>query len=433
MPLEDVNATKAHVEITVDTSQSGHPDQGEATNDNRNESNSIICSPIDGQTKPKLSSASPHDSELKDELLGAAAGTANSTHSSEVLDSWEDVSALTTPTTSMHSQSKPAIIRPLSERRIYVKAQLLEIRSSCQGKLPPSELPCFLVEKSSPGELRASRRLGPGGSRGGGAGAGGGGSAGGRHSSVDTSRRDQRHGRHRKADCGAASNKWDRGQRVKQKDTFHEHWGPEPVEPLKTSAHRWNRKDRSCDAMEVSLNKITSILNKMTPENFEKLSTQCCELEMTSSEMLRRVIGVLFDKAVDEPHFAAVYAALCARLAEATRVWPFIRSVKDLDSGSWSWVADLDVDTSKLIPLEDHASVELHLNTAQDQLPEPIGVGQLQLKPSDCFLKNNTLFCCYQATQRPGVVRHGVRAVSLQILLCAGFCGAKICLRIIAR
>ena len=121
------------------------------------------------------------------------------------------------------------------------------------------------------------------------------------------------------------------------------------------------------------------------------------------------------------------------RLAEATRVWPFIRSVKDLDSGSWSWVADLDVDTSKLIPLEDHASVELHLNTAQDQLPEPIGVGQLQLKPSDCFLKNNTLFCCYQATQRPGVVRHGVRAVSLQILLCAGFCGAKICLRIIAR
>merc|ERR1719201_2281392 len=126
----------------------------------------------------------------------------------------------------------------------------------------------------------------------------------------------------------------------------------------------------------------------MTPENFEKLSTQCCELEMTSSEMLRRVIGVLFDKAVDEPHFAAVYAALCARLAEATRVWPFIRSVKDLSSGNWSWVADLDVDTSKLIPLESSASIEEYLDTPEDQLPDAIGVGQLQLQSTDCFLKD---------------------------------------------
>ena len=33
-----------------------------------------------------------------------------------------------------------------------------------------------------------------------------------------------------------------------------------------------------------------------------------------------------------------------------------------------------------------------------------IGIGQLQLHPSDCFLKNNTLVCCYFAEQRPGVV-----------------------------
>ena len=228
---------------------------------------------------------------------------------------------------------------------------------------------------------------------------------------MDDPRRDQslRHGndgrgRHRKSDHSAAD-KWDRGQRVKQKDNSHEQWGPDPVEPLKTSAHRWDRKRKAADALEVSLNKVTSILNKMTPENFEKLSDQLCDLEMTSSEMLRRVIGVLFDKAVDEPHFAAVYAALCARLAETTRVWPFIRSVKDESTGTWSWVADLDIDTSRLIPLDDFDSVEQFLDTPEDAIPAAIGVGQLQLQSSDCFLKDNILVCCYHAEQRPGVVR----------------------------
>jgi len=155
-----------------------------------------------------------------------------------------------------------------------------------------------------------------------------------------------------------------------------------------------------------------SILNKMTPENFEKLSNQFCELEMSSSEMLRRMIGVLFEKAVDEPHFAVVYATLCARLAEVTRAWPFIRSVKDLSSGRWSWVADLDVDTSRLIPLESSASIEEYLDTPENQLPDAIGVGQLQLQASDCFLKCDTLLCCYHADQRPGVVFAVLRAKS---------------------
>merc|ERR1719424_1528327 len=210
-------------------------------------------------------------------------------------------------------------------------------------------------------------------------------------------------GRQRKTEHTAAAEKWDRGHRVKQKEGSREHWGPDPVEPLKTSVHRWDRKCKATNDLEVSLNKLTSILNKMTPQNFEKLSDQLCCLEMTSSEMLRSVIGVIFDKAVDEPHFAVIYAALCVRLAEATRVWPFIRVVKDESSGSWSWVADLEVDTSKLHPLPNMASVELLLNSS-DAAPAEIGVGQLQLQPSDCFLKSSKLVCCYFADQRPGVV-----------------------------
>jgi|TARA_B100000900_G_C20442103_1_gene659455 hypothetical protein len=212
-----------------------------------------------------------------------------------------------------------------------------------------------------------------------------------------------RGGRHRKTEHTAAAHKWDRGHRVKQKDCSQDHWGPEAVEPLKTTFHRWDRKHKHANELEGSLNTVTAILNKMTPQSFEKLSGQLCKLEMTSSEMLRRVIGVIFDKAVDEPHFAVVYAALCARLAEETRVWPFIRSVKDESTGLWSWIADLDVDTSKLRPLPKLSSVDLLLSSADNDFEE-IGIGQLQLHPSDCFLKNNTLVCCYFAEQRPGVV-----------------------------
>jgi len=334
----------------------------------------------------------------------------------DILDSWEDVGAVAAPTPSpklaLVPSLEPAPITVPAERFTYSKARLMELRVELSTQ-PPANLPSFIVERSSSGDSRAGRRLGPGTTRGGGAGAGGGGSGGGRYGgSMDDPRRDQslrhgtdsaRGGRHRKADHTAASDKWDRGQRVKQKDGSQEHWGPEPFEPLKTSAHRWDRKHKAVDVLEISLSNVTSILNKMTPENFDKLSRQLCDLEMTSSEMLRRVIGVLFDKAVDEPHFAVVYAALCARLAEATRVWPFIRSVKNEAEGTWSWVADLDVDTSKLHPLPDFSAVT-QLFSSPDHDFESVGIGQLQLQPSDCFLKNDTLICCYFAEQRPGVV-----------------------------
>ena len=78
--------------------------------------------------------------------------------------------------------------------------------------------------------------------------------------------------------------------------------------------------------------------------------------------------------------------------------------MKNEGAGTWSWVADLDVDTSKLIPLDDFSAVAQFLDAPNDAFPEAIGVGQLQLQASDCFLKNDALICCYFAEQRPGVV-----------------------------
>jgi len=331
----------------------------------------------------------------------------------EILDSWEDVSSVAGPTTALNKE----VVSSIPSRYSYTKQELFGFRLE-RSTVPPHDLPSFSVERSPTVDFKGNRRLGPGGAtRGGGAGAGGGGSGGGSGShryggSMEDPRRDQslrhgtdaaRGGRHRKAEHTSASDKWDRGHRVKQKEGTSEHWGPDPVDPLKTTVHRWDRKQKAASALDASLNMVVSILNKMTPQNFEKLSGQLCDLEITSSEMLRQVIGVIFDKAVDEPHFAVVYAALCVRLAEVTRVWPFIRPVKDTSNETWSWIADLEVDTSKLLPLPDISAVEMVLSSS-DTEREEIGVGQLQLHPSDCFLQKNKLVCCYSAKQRPGVV-----------------------------
>jgi hypothetical protein len=346
----------------------------------------------------------------------------------EILSSWEDMSSIAAPI-----ESKEVVESAIRSRYSYTKEELFEFRLE-RSSAPPHDLPSFAIERSGSVEVRGARRLGPGGaSRSGGAGAGGGGSSAGGYGdggSFKDPRRDQslRGARHRKTDHTSASDKWDRGHRVKQKEGTPEHWGPEASEPLKTTAHRWDRSKKAKSELEASLNAVVSILNKMTPQNFDKLSGQLCDLEITSSDMLRQVIGVIFDKAVDEPHFAVVYAALCARLAEVTRVWPFIRSVQDKSRGTWSWVADLEVDTSKLLPLADISAVETLLSSSDTELDE-IGVGQLQLHPSDCYLQKDKLVCCYSAKQRPGIVYFCALTSSRERFMISnvGFCSCRRC------
>jgi len=427
LPLGDTNEKVSMPDVAGTPQSPPHPEldsDGETCNLKYNQSERYLGNVFKTDSTPDLDAnipalakfpIMPPDVAVEEvAAVGASHLKQEARVKSHILDSWEDVGAVVTSDPSFNGISPRG--KTISRvRRTYTKAKLLDLRLQ-RSTNAPRDLPSFVVERSAAGDFRAVRRLGPGGpTRGGGAGAGGGGSSSSsathRYSaaSMEDPRRDHyssRHGtggRQRKTEHTAAAEKWDRGHRVKQKEGSREHWGPDPVEPLKTSAHRWDRKREAANDFEVSLNKLTSILNKMTPQNFEKLSNQLCCLEMTSSEMLRSVIGVIFDKAVDEPHFAVIYAALCVRLAEATRVWPFIRVVKDESSGSWSWVADLEVDTSKLHPLPNMASVELLLDSS-DVAHAEIGVGQLQLQPSDCFLKSSRLVCCYFADQRPGIV-----------------------------
>ncbi|KAI1335172.1 hypothetical protein F5Y15DRAFT_428480 [Xylariaceae sp. FL0016] len=67
--------------------------------------------------------------------------------------------------------------------------------------------------------------------------------------------------------------------------------------------------------------KVKAALNKMTPENFERISEQILQIaaqskDETDGRTLRQVIQLTFEKATDEAHWASMYAKFCKRMLE---------------------------------------------------------------------------------------------------------------------
>ncbi|KAI1155060.1 hypothetical protein F4825DRAFT_447961 [Nemania diffusa] len=67
--------------------------------------------------------------------------------------------------------------------------------------------------------------------------------------------------------------------------------------------------------------KVKAALNKMTPENFDRISDQILEIAAQSKEesdgrTLRQVIQLTFEKATDEAHWASMYAKFCKKMLE---------------------------------------------------------------------------------------------------------------------
>lgn len=397
----------------------------------------------------------------------------------EVIENWEDVapSASRSEAAARPAHKPPARLDDEEEeevvavaerrRRVYTKFELLDLRSSVPSERPDS-MPSFDVEKPKVEET-GRRRLGPGGTAR---------SSGPAAKDLDDARRSQPpikpdDVRRRGAEAGT----WARGQRVRGGG------GELPAaaaEPLKKSAYRWDpsKIKANADATHRAVAGATSTLNKMTPENFDKLFGQLAAIEMLSLDMLKQVIRVVFEKAIDEPHFAPVYAELCQRMAteQATKVWPFVRVARDDESTTWSWLVDVQVDSSRLLPIQgdldaaselletivglddrllaDHKSSteaavsrddaepdederlserrsrearrlslsgdDEHLKLA---LPEPVGVGQLKLVAADCVLRADRALVCFAAPQqRPGVLFAVLVEASALLSSSSGLC-----------
>lgn len=72
-------------------------------------------------------------------------------------------------------------------------------------------------------------------------------------------------------------------------------------------------------APDVVQRKVKGLLNKMTPEKFERIADQILEIAAQSKNesdgrTLRQVIQLTFEKATDEAHWASTYALFCERM-----------------------------------------------------------------------------------------------------------------------
>lgn len=91
------------------------------------------------------------------------------------------------------------------------------------------------------------------------------------------------------------------------------------VKPLEESDNAWKPATKSkedVDALEKLLRTTKGLLNKFTPEKFEKLTDQFLELEITCRTDMIAIIDLVFDKALFEPIFGFMYSQLCVRCAE---------------------------------------------------------------------------------------------------------------------
>lgn len=107
------------------------------------------------------------------------------------------------------------------------------------------------------------------------------------------------------------------------------------IKPIEVSSTGWKPRSVGAAGMsgpapggeghmtpDVVQRKVKSNLNKMTPNNFNKISDQILAIAHqskveTDGRSLRQVIQLTFEKATDEAHWAEMYAQFCKRMLES--------------------------------------------------------------------------------------------------------------------
>ncbi|XP_076897491.1 eukaryotic translation initiation factor-like isoform X2 [Bidens hawaiensis] len=83
----------------------------------------------------------------------------------------------------------------------------------------------------------------------------------------------------------------------------------------------WSVRRGALSEKDRVLKTVKGILNKLTPEKFDLLKGQLIDSGITTADILKGVISLIFDKAVLEPTFCPMYAQLCSDLN--TKLPPF--------------------------------------------------------------------------------------------------------------
>ncbi|KAI6682471.1 hypothetical protein NL676_036352 [Syzygium grande] len=103
------------------------------------------------------------------------------------------------------------------------------------------------------------------------------------------------------------------------KDQIMPSGGPAPA--LVKAEVPWSARRGNLSEKDRVLKTVKGILNKLTPEKFDLLKGQLIDSGITTADILKGVIQLIFEKSVLEPTFCPMYARLCSDLNE--RLPPF--------------------------------------------------------------------------------------------------------------
>jgi translation initiation factor 4G len=121
---------------------------------------------------------------------------------------------------------------------------------------------------------------------------------------------------------------------------------------------------------------ILGVLNKLTPERFDKLTMQLCSITISSSSMLNILVEMIFNNATNEPKFANLYACMCSCLdAHNDELWCTLLYNKtsiifDQDSGKYFWARDLQI--NELSVIGPYYSVDDGINDITCNIDQPL-------------------------------------------------------------
>ncbi|XP_059637704.1 eukaryotic translation initiation factor-like [Cornus florida] len=87
--------------------------------------------------------------------------------------------------------------------------------------------------------------------------------------------------------------------------------GVSPSPALIKAEVPWSARRGNLSENERVLKTVKGILNKLTPEKFDLLKGKLIDSGITTADILKGVISLIFDKAVLEPTFCPMYALLC--------------------------------------------------------------------------------------------------------------------------
>lgn len=76
-------------------------------------------------------------------------------------------------------------------------------------------------------------------------------------------------------------------------------------------------ENETLSSNELLFKRVRGVLNKLTPERFDTLFEEISSFNIGTTERLNGVISLVFEKAIDEPHFSVAYAQLCGKLSES--------------------------------------------------------------------------------------------------------------------